>query len=638
MLLVQNLGVYFAGRYLFENVSFRINKGNRVGLVGKNGAGKSTLLKILAKSQQSSEGEVVYEGDVTIGYLSQDIDFVQGRTVWQEADSAFEQLVEIQERIDFVNKELAERTDYESDEYGKLIEDISHLTERFGLLGGYTKDAEIEQILIGLGFKNSDFHRSTEEFSGGWRMRIELAKLLLQRHDVMLLDEPTNHLDIDSIVWLEDFLKDYPGAVVLVSHDRQFLDNVTNRTIEIANRHISDFKANYTRYLELREDRREKLEQAQKNQEQMIKHTEDLISKFRAKANKASMAQSLIKKLDKIERIEIENDDVTKMNIRFVDSVQPGKIIFELDDVGVAFGDHQVFDHVSFYVNRGEKVAFVGQNGQGKTTLSRAIINEQEHSGKIKHGHNVEIGYFAQNQAHVLNDKLTVLEEAENSATEETRKHVRDYLGAFMFGGEAVEKKVSVLSGGERNRLALCKLLLRPFNVLIMDEPTNHLDIVSKELLKKALQKYSGTLILVSHDREFLEGLVDKVFDFRNGQVKEYLSGIDDYLAQIKAGSFREVEKGNSLAAPKEEKPIEVKIEQEKRVLSFEEEKEQKRLKNRLSRIETEISDLETKISDLENKLHSGSQTQQELDKYSNLKNDLDKKMLEWEEVSEQII
>ncbi|MEG0983165.1 ABC-F family ATP-binding cassette domain-containing protein [Algoriella sp.] len=637
MLLVQNLGVYFAGRYLFENVSFRINKGNRVGLVGKNGAGKSTLLKILAKSQQSSEGEVVYEGEVTVGYLSQDIDFVQGRTVWQEADSAFEQLVEIQDRIDFVNKELAERTDYESEEYGKLIEDISNFTERFGLLGGYTKDAEIEQILIGLGFKKGDFHRPTEEFSGGWRMRIELAKLLLQKNDVMLLDEPTNHLDIDSIVWLEEFLKDYPGAVVLVSHDRQFLDNVTNRTIEIANRHISDFKANYTRYLELREDRLIKLEQAQKNQEQMIKHTEDLISKFRAKASKASMAQSLIKKLETIDRIEIESDDVTKMNIRFVDAVQPGKVIFELDNVGVAFGDHQVFDNVSFYVSRGEKVAFVGQNGQGKTTLSRAIIEEQKHSGSIKHGHNVEIGYFAQNQAHVLNDKLTVLEEAENSATEETRKYVRDYLGAFMFGGDAAEKKVSVLSGGERNRLALCKLLLRPFNVLIMDEPTNHLDIVSKELLKKALQKYTGTLILVSHDREFLEGLVDKVFDFRNGQVKEYLSGIDDYLAQIKAGSFREVEKGNGLAAPKEEKPIEVKIEQAKRVLSFEEEKEQKRLKNKLSRIESEISEFETKVADLEKKLHSGSQNQAELDNYSKLKTDLDNKMLEWEEVSEQI-
>jgi len=637
MLLVQNLGVYFAGRYLFENVSFRINKGNRVGLVGKNGAGKSTLLKILSKRQQSSEGEIVYEGEVTVGYLSQDIDFVQGRTVWQEADSAFEQLLEIQNRIDFVNKELAERTDYESDEYGKLIEDISTYTERFGLLGGYTKDAEIEQILMGLGFKNSDFHRPTDEFSGGWRMRIELAKLLLQKHDVMLLDEPTNHLDIDSIIWLEEFLKDYPGAVVLVSHDRQFLDNVTNRTIEIANRHISDFKANYTRYLELREDRREKLEQAQKNQEQMIKHTEELISKFRAKANKASMAQSLIKKLDKIERIEVENEDVTKMNIRFVDAVQPGKVIFELDKVGVAFGDHQVFDNVSFYVNRGEKVAFVGQNGQGKTTLSRAIIDEQKHSGTIKHGHNVEIGYFAQNQAHVLNDKLTVLEEAENSATEETRKLVRDYLGAFMFGGDSVEKKVSVLSGGERNRLALCKLLLRPFNVLIMDEPTNHLDIQSKELLKKALQKYTGTLLLVSHDREFLEGLVDKVFDFRNGQVKEYLSGIDDYLAQIKAGNFREVEKG-ILAAPKEEKPIEVKIEQAKRVLSFEEEKEQKRLKNKLSKVETEISEFETKIKDLENKLHTGSQSQEELDLYSKLKNDLDNKMLEWEEVSEQII
>ena len=543
MLLVQNLGVYFAGRYLFENVSFRINKGNRVGLVGKNGAGKSTLLKILAKSQQSSEGEVVYEGDVTIGYLSQDIDFVQGRTVWQEADSAFEQLVEIQERIDFVNKELAERTDYESDEYGKLIEDISHLTERFGLLGGYTKDAEIEQILIGLGFKNSDFHRSTEEFSGGWRMRIELAKLLLQKHDVMLLDEPTNHLDIDSIVWLEDFLKDYPGAVVLVSHDRQFLDNVTNRTIEIANRHISDFKANYTRYLELREDRREKLEQAQKNQEQMIKHTEDLISKFRAKANKASMAQSLIKKLDKIERIEIENDDVTKMNIRFVDAVQPGKIIFELDDVGVAFGDHQVFDHVSFYVNRGEKVAFVGQNGQGKTTLSRAIINEQEHSGKIKHGHNVEIGYFAQNQAAMLDENATIFETIDRIAVGDVRTQIKNILGAFMFQGDDIQKKVKVLSGGEKTRLAMIKLLLEPVNLLILDEPSNHLDMKTKDIIKDALRDFDGTLILVSHDRDFLDGLATKVFEFGNKRVVEHFEDIAGFLAHKKMDSMKEIEK-----------------------------------------------------------------------------------------------
>lgn len=637
MLLVQNLGVYFSGKYLFEDVSFRINKGNRVGLVGKNGAGKSTLLKILAKDQPASEGEVVYEGEVTVGYLSQDIDFIQGRTVWQEADSAFEQLTEIQERIDFVNKELAERTDYESDEYAKLIEDISSLTERFGLLGGYTKDAEIERILIGLGFKASDFHRSTDEFSGGWRMRIELAKLLLQQHDVMLLDEPTNHLDIDSIIWLEEFLKDYAGAVVLVSHDRQFLDNVTNRTLEIANRQIADYKANYSKYLTLREDRKVKLEQAQKNQEQMIKHTEDLIAKFRAKANKASMAQSLIKKLDKIERIEIENEDVTKMNIRFVDAVQPGKIIFELENVGVSFGEHSVFEDVSFYVNRGEKVAFVGQNGQGKTTLSRAIIGDLEHSGTIRHGHNVEIGYFAQNQAHVLNDKYTVLEEAENSATEETRKHVRDYLGAFMFGGDAVEKKVSVLSGGERNRLALCKLLLRPFNVLIMDEPTNHLDIQSKEILKKALKKYHGTLILVSHDREFLEGLVDKVYDFRNGKVKEYLSSIDDYLAEVKAGNFREVEKGfePETILPKKEEP---KKEEPKVELSFEEVKEQKRLKNRLSKVESDITELESTIEQLETKMAAGNQSQKELDDYHQAQTDLDARMEEWEEISEQII
>lgn len=629
MLLVQNLGVHFAGNYLFENVSFRINKGNRVGLAGKNGAGKSTLLKILSKRQDSDEGEVVYEGEISVGYLTQDIDFEKGRTVWEEAGRAFEQLNQIQQQIDHINEQLTSRTDYESDSYAKLIEDVTHLTDRFSLLGGYTKDAEMEKILLGLGFKLEDFHRQTEEFSGGWRMRIELAKLLLQKHDVLLLDEPTNHLDIDSILWLEEFLQDYPGAVVLVSHDKQFLDNVTNRTLEIANKQIHDYKANYSKYIELRKERREKLEQAQKNQEQYIKHTQQLIEKFRAKASKAATAQSLIKKLDKLDIIEVENEDVHKMNIRFESAIVPGKIIFELENVGKSYGDKQIFDKVSFFVNRGEKIAFVGQNGQGKTTLARVMVDGLDHTGTIKVGHNVEVGYFAQNQADVLNEKWTVLEEAEYASTEETRKRVRDVLGAFLFGGEAVEKKVSVLSGGERNRLALAKLLLRPFNVLVMDEPTNHLDIQSKEILKLALKNFDGTLILVSHDREFLDGLVDKVFEFKDGQVKEFLGGINEYLQERKVAGFREIEKVDT---PK----INVIEEKPKVQLSQDELKEQKRIKNKISKLEEEIAQIESQIQAIE-KTFETSVSDENLKLYEQYKNDLDLKMTEWENLMEQI-
>ena len=632
MLLVQNLGVHFAGNYLFDNVSFRINKGNRVGLAGKNGAGKSTLLKILAKKQDSDEGDVVHEGEVSVGYLTQDIDFEKGRTVWEEAGRAFEQLNEIQEKIDYTNEQLSARTDYESEEYAKLIDDITHLTDRFNILGGYTKDAEMEKILFGLGFKSEDFHRQTEEFSGGWRMRIELAKLLLQKHDVLLLDEPTNHLDIDSILWLEEFLQDYPGAVVLVSHDKQFLDNVTNRTLEIANRQIHDYKANYSKYIELRRERREKMEQAQKNQEQQIKHTEDLIAKFRAKANKASMAQSLIKKLDKIERIEVENEDVHKMNIRFASAVIPGKIIFELENVGKAYGNKQIFNNVNFYVNRGEKIAFVGQNGQGKTTLARVMVDGLDHTGTIKLGHNVEVGYFAQNQAEVLNEKWTVQEEAEYASTEETRKQVRDVLGAFLFSGETVEKKVSVLSGGERNRLALAKLLLKPFNVLVMDEPTNHLDIQSKEILKRALQNFDGTLILVSHDREFLDGLAKKVFEFRDGRVKEFLGGINEYLTERKALGFREIEKVDASIPLSNRGEHSDYLVKEKPQLPQEEIKEQKRIKNKISKLEEEIASFESKIAELEKKFES-SHSDEDLKQYDELTLQLEDKMSEWEEL-----
>ena len=627
MLQAQKLGVHFAGNYLFDNVSFRINKGDRIGLAGKNGAGKSTLLKILAKEQPATEGDVVHEGEVSVGYLSQDIDFVEGRTVWDEAAQAYEQLNQLQKRMDDVNHQLTERTDYESDAYHKLIEDISHLTERFTFLGGYTKDADMEKVLKGLGFKESDFQRLTNEFSGGWRMRVELAKLLLKHHDILLLDEPTNHLDIDSILWLEEFLNDYSGAVVLVSHDKLFLDNITNRTLEIANKQVHDYKANYSKYLQLREERREKMEQAKKNQENYIKHTEQLIDKFRAKASKASTAKSLQKKLNRIDVIEVENEDVHAMNIRFEPSQRSGKVVFTLEDVEKRFGAKPVFSDVDLEVVRGEKVAFVGQNGQGKTTLARCIVGELDYTGKIEHGHNVEVGYFAQNQHHVLNDNRTVLEEAEYAATESTRLRVRDILGAFLFSGETVEKKVKVLSGGERNRLALAKLLLHPSNVLIMDEPTNHLDIQSKEILKNALNKYEGTLILVSHDREFLSGLAQKIVEFKDGEVKEFLGGIDDYLVYRKAANMREIEKTEKQETVKNE-PV---------TNTFEEDKELKRIKNRISNIEAEITALEADMDELEKSFLQQNPTENELENYEKLKVSLEEKMAEWESLSDQI-
>lgn len=627
MLQAQKLGVHFAGNYLFDNVSFRINKGDRIGLAGKNGAGKSTLLKILAKEQNSTEGEVVHEGEVSVGYLSQDIDFVEGRTVWEEASQAYEQLNRIQAKMDHVNQQLTERTDYESDAYHQLIEDISHLTDRFTMLGGYSKDADMEKVLKGLGFKESDFHRLTDEFSGGWRMRVELAKLLLKHHDIMLLDEPTNHLDIDSILWLEEFLNNYNGAVVLVSHDKLFLDNITNRTLEIANKQVHDYKANYSKYIQLREERREKMEQAKKNQENYIKHTEQLIDKFRAKASKASTAKSLQKKLNRIDVIEVENEDVHAMNIRFEPSQRSGKVVFNLEDVEKSFGPNTIFSDVDLEVVRGEKVAFVGQNGQGKTTLARCIVGELEYDGKIAHGHNVEIGYFAQNQHHVLNDNRTVLEEAEHAANEKTRIRVRDILGAFLFSGEAAEKKVKVLSGGERNRLALAKLLLHPSNVLIMDEPTNHLDIQSKEILKNALNKYDGTLILVSHDREFLSGLAEKIVEFKDGEVKEFLGGIDDYLVYRKAANMREIEKVDKQNPTKTETVT----------ASAEEDKELKKLKNRISNIEAEITSLEAEMDLLEKSYLEKNPTEDELGNYEKLKGELEVKMTEWEELSAQI-
>lgn len=633
MILVQNLGLHFAGSYLFENVNFRINKNDRIGLAGKNGAGKSTLLKILSGEQPSTEGNVEKEGEVRIGFLKQDLDFEKGRTVWDEAKMAFKELNIINEKIDTINHALATRTDYESEEYHKLIHDLTDLTDRFSHLGGYNIDGEIEKILKGLGFKESDFNRLTDDFSGGWRMRIELAKLLLEENDVLLLDEPTNHLDIESIIWLESFLITYSGAVVLVSHDKQFLTNVTNRTIEISNKSIQDYKANYTKYLILRQERKEKLLQQQKNQEQEIKRTEQLINKFRAKASKASFAQSLMKKLDKVERIEVEDEDITRFNIRFEPSITPGKIIFKAENLGKSFDTHTIFENANFYIERGEKIAFIGQNGQGKTTMARIMDGLLSYQGKLEIGHNVQIGYFAQNQSEELNGSKTILEEAEDSATEESRPKVRDLLGSFLFQGDEVHKKVSVLSGGERNRLALCKLLLRPFNTLIMDEPTNHLDIQSKAILKHALKNFTGTLILVSHDREFLDDLADKIFEFRNGEVKEFLGNINEYLEYRKKENMREVdiEKSTTRKVTSENTPT--KTSQEKQFKS----KEQKSLENKLSKLENDIEKTEQKISAFEDLFSKENPKEEDIKEYSELKEKLTRITHEWENMFSQL-
>lgn len=633
MLSVQGLGLHHSGNYLFRDVNFTIKKEDKIGLVGKNGAGKSTLLKMLSGEISFYEGNVVPEGNITIGFLKQDLDFVKGRTVWDETMQAFEQINAMKAELEEVNHQLATRTDYESQAYHDLIHRMTELNDLLHHHDAYNLEGDMEKVLLGLGFKADDFNKITDEFSGGWRMRIELAKLLLQKNDLMLLDEPTNHLDMESIIWLENFLKDYPGAIVLVSHDKQFMTAVCNRTFDINNKKIDDYKANYSKYLTLRAERREKLEQAKKNQDAEIKQMEDNINRFRASATKASFAQSLIKKLEKIERIELDNEDVSKFNIRFQQNVVPGKVIFEAENLGKSYGDKKVFDQVDFFVQRGQKIALLGQNGQGKTTLAKILAGEiKDYTGSWTLGHNVNIGYFAQNQEEVLNPNKTVLEEAEDAATEETRPRVRDLLGSFLFQGDAVTKKTRVLSGGERNRLALCKLLLRPFNTLIMDEPTNHLDIQSKEIIKLALQNYDGTLIVISHDREFLQGLCDKIFEFRDGKMKEFLGNIDEYLEFRQKESIREIsaekaklEIKNKVQDTREEKPSA----NSQRPVAIS--KEQKQLQNKIKKAEEKIADYEKEIATLEEIFSKANPTDEELVKYNQLKQELTEIMEEWE-------
>ncbi|UGS23160.1 ABC-F family ATP-binding cassette domain-containing protein [Flavobacterium channae] len=590
MLNIHNLSVSFGGTYLFEEVTFRLGSGDRVGLVGKNGAGKSTMLKMLAGDFKPDSGTIATEKEVKIGFLRQDIDFVKGRTVLEEAYMAFEEIKKAEFRIDEINHQLVTRTDYESQEYSDLIEELSDVTHHYEVLGGYNYVGDTEKILLGLGFKREDFDNQTDTFSGGWRMRIELAKLLLQSNDILLLDEPTNHLDIESIIWLEGFLRNFPGVVVIVSHDKMFLDNVTNRTIEISLGKAYDFSKPYSEYLVLRQEIREKQLATQKNQAKKIEETEKLIEKFRAKASKASMAQSLIKKLDKVERIEVDEDDNSVMNISFPVSQTPGRVVVEAEHVTKAYGDKVILKDISLLVERGSKVAFVGQNGQGKSTFMKAIVNEFEFQGSIKLGHNVQLGYFAQNQAEYLDGEKTLLDTMLEAATDTNRSKVRDMLGAFLFRGDDVEKKVKVLSGGERNRLALCKLLLQPINVLVMDEPTNHLDIKSKNVLKAALQQFEGTLLLVSHDRDFLQGMSNIVYEFKDQKIREYLGDINFFLEQKNAMNMREIEKKDVVVNAQSQNAKAVKS------ISYEDQKKAKALQNKLSKIESQIQQLEKAI------------------------------------------
>lgn len=635
MLNVSELSISFQGEYLFENISFMLNGGDRVGLIGKNGAGKSTLLKLLSKQITPDTGVISTDKGLKLGILKQDIDFEKGRTVLQEAYQAFSELMSLEAEIQQLNQLLSERTDYQSESYHQLMVSLSDATHRYEILGGYTYQGETEKILLGLGFSREDFNKDTESFSGGWRMRIELAKLLLQNNDVLLLDEPTNHLDIESILWLEGFLKNFSGAVVIVSHDKMFLDNVTNRTIEISLGKIYDMPKPYSKYLVLRQELLEQQLAAQKNQEKMIQHTERLIEKFRAKASKAAMAQSLIKKLDKIERVEVEKNDASVMNVRFPLSVQPGKVVLEVNDASKSYGDKNVLKNIHLLIERGAKIAFVGQNGQGKTTLAKMIINEIPFEGEIKLGHNVQLGYFAQNQANYLDGEATLLDTMLQAANDTNRTKVRDILGAFLFQGDEVEKKVKVLSGGERNRLALAKMLLSSFNVLVMDEPTNHLDIASKQVLKKALQQFEGTLILVSHDRDFLQGLTEKVYEFKDGNIKEYLGDIDFYLEQRQVQDFREIEKKSEStpASKTTQAPV------QKSQLSYEQQREKKKIQNQISKIEKQVTQTESVIEQMDKQLYENTSAPcaDFLQQYEQHQQNLQNYMQQWEELHHQL-
>lgn len=593
MISVEGLTVEFGGFTLFDDVSFVVNKKDRIALVGKNGAGKSTMLKIFAGLQSPTAGNISVPKELTIGYLPQQMQLTDTRTVREEAEQAFDQIHQLEKQLERLTLELAERTDYESESYHDLIDKVTHLTEHFQMMGGNSYQAELERTLMGLGFVREDFERLTSEFSGGWRMRIELAKLLLRQPDVLLLDEPTNHLDIESIQWLENFLATRANAVILVSHDRAFIDATTFRTIEISLGKIYDYKVNYSHYVVLREERREQQMRAFENQQKKLQDTEAFIERFRYKATKSVQVQSRIKQLEKIDRIEVDEVDTAMLNLKFPPAPRSGSYPVIMEDVAKRYGDHLIFEHATLTINRGDKVAFVGKNGEGKSTLVKCIMGEIDFEGKLQLGHNVKIGYFAQNQAQLLDDKLTVFDTIDYVAQGDIRTKIRDILGAFMFGGKASDKKVEVLSGGERSRLAMIRLLLEPVNLLILDEPTNHLDMRSKDVLKDALREFDGTVILVSHDREFLDGLVDKVYEFGNQRVTEHLGGIYEFLNRKKMDNLQELEKATSLA----QKNMETDDQPSQSKMSYESRKEQNRA---LKKAEKSVAEAEAKIERLE--------------------------------------
>lgn len=639
MISVESLHIEFGATPLFEDVTYVINKKDRIALVGKNGAGKSTMLKILAGIQTPTSGNVAIPKDITIGYLPQVMILSDERTVMEEAELAFEHIFELQANLEKMNQELADRTDYDSDSYHKLIDRFTHDNERFLMMGGTNFHAEIERTLMGLGFSRDDFNRSTSEFSGGWRMRIELAKLLLRRPDVLLLDEPTNHLDIESIQWLENFLATRANAVVLVSHDRAFINNVTTRTIEITCGRIYDYKVSYDEFVKLRKERREQQLRAYENQQKEIQDTEDFIERFRYKATKAVQVQSRIKQLEKIERIEVDEEDNSALHLKFPPAPRSGNYPVICEDVKKAYGGHVVFHNVNLTINRGEKVAFVGKNGEGKSTLVKCIMDEIDFEGKLTLGHNVMIGYFAQNQAQMLDESRTVFDTIDYVAKGDIRTKIRDILGAFMFGGEASDKKVKVLSGGERTRLAMIKLLLEPVNLLILDEPTNHLDMRSKDVLKDAIRDFDGTVIIVSHDREFLDGLVTKVYEFGGGLVKEHLGGIYDFLQKKKLDNLNELQLSaspTSVNASVNNEPEQVSESK----LSYEAQKE---LNKKLRKLEKQVADCEKKIEELEGKVAvveekmatpEGASDMKLYEEHQSLKKELDVVVDEWENAS----
>jgi len=640
MISANNIWIKYGDRVLLDKINVVIGDRDRVGLVGRNGAGKSTFLKVIAKEITPDDGSITRPTNSTIGFLHQEMSLPKGKTVMNEALSAFSRVIEMSERIEAITVELGERTDYESQAYTDLLNELAEITDDFNLLGGATMEADCERVLTGLGFQTKDMDRLTEEFSGGWQMRIALAKILLTRPDYMLLDEPTNHLDIESIIWLEGFLKTYEGAIILISHDKTFLDSVINRTVEIDHGKVYDYKSNYTKYLELRKERREKLQNTYNNQQKHIEHTEKLIEKFRAKATKAKMAQSLIKQLDKLERVELDNENTSALKLHFPPAPRSGEVVVDVKSVKKQYGDVLVLDHVKFQLLRGERVAFVGKNGEGKTTLSKIIVGvENATAGDVAEGHNVKIGYYAQNQADELDGSLTVLETMGQKCPDELRTKLRSILGAFMFSGEDADKKVSVLSGGERARLAIAKMLLHPINLLILDEPTNHLDIISKQVLKDALLIYDGSMIVVSHDRDFLEGLTARTIEFNNKKLNEYLGDVNYFLNKRSFGNFREVSIGDqpktAAASKSNEKVVAPSVNltrEERKAL----EKEKKKRQRAVQASEKKIQQTEQKIAGYESEMakpefYNGPDANKVLGAYNQAKVDLDRIYEEWE-------